>query len=100
MLPGDYSHNRQAPRESAWGQEPWRATQAKTLEWVPAAIAIVEEAVHRGKLLTPMEAMALACGEARHDETLYSIALRLSHQHDLDLDILLAALQQRFPGYS
>ena len=79
-----------APREVLFvSSNPWDACGAKSFG---LNVAWIER-------VTP-EAMALACGEARHDETLYSIALRLSHQHDLDLDVLLTALQQRFPGYS
>ncbi len=99
MSLGDYNHYRHGHHPSTWGYAS-QAADSKTLQWLPDAIAIVEEAVHRGRLLTPVEAMALACGEAKEDETLYSIALKLSHRHDLDLEVLLAALQQRFPGYS
>lgn len=95
----EYNHYRHGHHPSTWRQAS-RAADSKTLEWLPEAIAIVEEMVHRGKLLTPSEAMALACGEARENETLYSIALKLSHRHDLDLEVLLAALQHRFPGYA
>lgn len=96
---GEYNHYRHGHHPSTWGQASL-AADSKTQNWVPEAIAIVEEAVHRGRLLTPGEAMALACGEARESETLYSIALKLSHRHDLDLEELLASLQQRFPGYA
>lgn len=67
---------------------------------MPDAIALVEDAIYRGNLLTPVEAMALACGDAKSKETLYSIALRLSLERELDLDVLLAELGQRFPGYT
>lgn len=96
---GEYNHYRHGHHPSTWGQAS-RAADSKTLEWLPEAIAIVEDAVHRGQLLNPSEAMALACGEARNKETLYSIALKLSYRHDLDLEVLLAALQHRFPGYA
>lgn len=96
---GDYNHYRHGHHPSTWGQAS-HALDSKTLIWLPEAISTVEETVRHGRLLTPDEAMALACGEARDDETLYSIALKFSYRHDLDLEVLLKALQQRFPGYS
>jgi hypothetical protein len=96
---GEYNHYRHGHHPSTWGFAS-RAVDSKTLQWLPEAIAIVEDAVHCGRLLTPVEAMALACGEAREKETLYSIALKISYRHELDLDVLLAALCQRFSGYT
>ncbi|MFT3783214.1 MAG: hypothetical protein QM790_14490 [Nibricoccus sp.] len=94
-----YNHYRHGHHPSTWGFAS-NAADSKTLAVLPEAIAMVEESIHRGKLLSPMEAMALACGEAREKDTLYSIALKLSHQRDLDLEVLLAALGQRFSGYA
>jgi xanthine/CO dehydrogenase XdhC/CoxF family maturation factor len=96
---GDYNHYRHGHHPSTWGDASG-AARSKTMIWLPEAIAQVETAVHSGKLLNPKEAMFLACGDARDKDTLYSIALRLTHQHELDLDILLTALSQRFPGYA
>jgi len=96
---GDYNHYRHGHHPFTWGFAS-NAADSKTLAWMPEAIAIVEDAIHSGKLLNPIEAMALACGEARDTETLYSVALKLSQQHELDLEVLLTALSQRFPGYT
>lgn len=99
MPPGDYNHYRHGHHPFTWGFAS-RAADSKTLAALPEAIATVEDAIHCGKLLSPFEAMALAGGEARDKETLYSITLKISQQHDLDLDVLLTALSQRFSGYA
>jgi hypothetical protein len=99
MSLGDYNHYRHGHHPFTWGYAS-RPSDSKTLAAMPEAIAEVEDAIHCGKLLSPFEAMALACGEAREKETLYSITLKISQKKDLDLDVLLTALSQRFPGYS
>ena len=99
MPQGDYNHYRHGHHPFTWGFAS-RAVDSKTLAALPEAIATVEDAIHCGKLLSPFEAMALAGGEAREKETLYSITLKISQQHELDLDVLLTALSQRFPGYA
>jgi hypothetical protein len=99
MALGEYHHYRHGHHPITWGSAS-QAGASRTLKALPEAIALVEDAIHGGQLLTPTEAMALACGEAREKETLYSIALKLSEQQNLDLDTLLAALSQRFSSYS
>jgi len=99
MPQGDYNHYRHGHHPFTWGYAS-HAADSKTLASLPEAIAEVEDAIHCGKLLSPFEAMALACGEAREKETLYSITLKISQRYDLDLDVLLTALSQRFPGYA
>jgi len=96
---GDYNHYRHGHHPSTWGYAS-QSIDSKTRAALPDAIATVEDAIHCGQLLSPVEAMALACGEARNKETLYSISLKISQQQDLDLDVLLIALSQRFPGYA
>lgn len=96
---GSYNHYRHGHHPYTWGFAA-TAQESATLAAMPEAIAEVEKAVHEGKLLTPIEAMALAGSYARDKETLYSIALRISNQRDLDLETLLAALGQRFSGYT
>lgn len=99
MASCDYNHYRHGHHPFTWGFAS-RAQDSKTLMALPEAIALVEDAIHSGQLLTPLEAMALACGEAREKETLYSITLKLSQRRDLDLEVLLTALSQRFPNYA
>jgi hypothetical protein len=99
MSLGDYNHYRHGHHPFTWGYAS-NAASSKTLAAMPEAIAMVEDTIHSGGLLTPIEAMALACGEARQKETLYSIALKISTSRDLDLDTLLTALSQRFSGYA
>jgi|GEM_PF-3239839 len=96
---GDYNHYRHGHHPSTWGYASQLA-DSKTRAALPEAIATVEDAIHCGQLLSPTEAMALACGEARNKETLYSISLKIAQRQDLDLDVLLIALSQRFPGYA
>ncbi|MBK9991285.1 MAG: hypothetical protein IPP19_11260 [Verrucomicrobia bacterium] len=99
MSLGDYNHYRHGHHPFTWGYAS-RPSDSKTLAALPEAIAEVEDAIHSGKLLSPFEAMALAGGEAREKETLYSIALKISQRRELDLDVLLTALSQRFSGYA
>jgi len=99
MSLSDYNHYRHGHHPFTWGYAS-QATDSKTLSALPEAIAQVEDAIYSGNLLSPVEAMALACGEAREKETLYSITLKISQQKDLDLEVLLTALSQRFPGYA
>ncbi len=96
---GDYNHYRHGHHPFTWGYAS-KSSDSKTLAALPEAIAEVEDAIHGGKLLTPQEAMALACGDARDKETLYSITFKISQKQDLDLDVLLTALSQRFSGYA
>jgi len=96
---GNYHHYRHGHHPATWGFAS-RASDSKTLSALPEAIAQVEDAIHCGQLISPMEAMALAGGEARQKETLYSITLKIAQQRDLDLDVLLTALSQRFSGYA
>jgi len=96
---GEYNHYRHGHHPATWGFAS-RPCDSKTLAALPEAIAEVEDAIHCGKLLTPFEAMALACGEARDKETLYSITLKICQRRELDLDVLLNALSQRFSGYA
>lgn len=87
------------------GRQPasWEAGSAGSSTALRAAlaesIAAVEAAIHQERLLSPTEAMALACGEAREKETLYSIASKISLAHDVPLDALLTPLSHRFHGY-
>ena len=99
MAYGEYNHYRHGHHPFTWGYAS-QQVDSKTLNALPEAIATVEDAIHCGQLLNPFEAMALACGEAREKETLYSIALKISQKQDLDLDVFLTALSQRFPGYA
>jgi hypothetical protein len=94
-----YNHYRHGHHPLTWTAAA-SAEESKTWAVMPEAIECVESAIHQGKLITPQEAMALAGGAARDTETLYSIARKLSFRRDLDLESLLAALTQRFPGYS
>lgn len=59
----------------------------------------VEHCLGEGRLLTSQEAMALACGEAREKETLYSIARRFAQEDGVDLADLLCDLERKFPDY-
>lgn len=96
---GDYHHYRHGHHPFTWGYA-CTAAESTTLKALPEAILQVEHAVHSGRLLTPFEAMALAGREAREKDTLYSIALKICNEQDLDLEVLLKSLGQRFPGYA
>lgn len=99
MAFGEYNHYRHGHHPATWGEASGGfPSQARAA--LPEAVAVVEAHVHQGLLLTPLEAMALACGEAREKETLYSIALRISQEKDVALESLLKPLCNRFPGYA
>lgn len=59
----------------------------------------VEVALHAGKLLTPLEAVAIAGPEARKKETLFSIARAVAWERDVDQDDLLRELGHRYPRF-
>ena len=70
----------------------------ETLDAFGRAAAIVEQLQREGRLLTSAQAMALAGGEAREKETLYSIA-RQCAAGDVDLADLLCDLERKFPEF-
>jgi len=63
-----------------------------------AAIRRVETVLHQGRMLTPGEALALAGPEARHDETLFSIARAVAWETGRNQDELLYWLEEKFPA--
>jgi hypothetical protein len=67
----------------------------------------IDEAIHRaekvlaeGRLLTPAEAMALAMGEARDKETLFSLARDVALSTGTDQGDILCRLGERFPDFA
>lgn len=64
------------------------------------ALQRAEWALQAGRLLTPGEALALAGGEARKDDTLYSIARNVAWETGCDEDIILCELGEKFPDLS
>lgn len=99
MSVNSYNHYRHGHHPFTWGFA-CTAAESATLKALPEAIQLVEQAIYSGRLLTPVEAMALAGREAREKDTLYSIALRICNEQNLELDTLLKSLCQRFPGYA
>lgn len=71
-----------------------------TLQGIELAIQRAEDARHHSRLLTPTEAMALAMGDARDKETLYSIARAVSWETGGNVDDILCHLGERFPDFS
>lgn len=70
---------------------------AKLRHALEIATARAKTALYSGRLLTPGEAMAVACGAAREKETLFSIARTTGWEIEVDVDDLEALLKQRFP---
>ena len=70
---------------------------APLLHAVGLGIARAHEALYAGRLLSPGEAAALACGEARSKETLYSIARAVAFDTECDVDEIEAHLNAHFP---
>jgi hypothetical protein len=60
----------------------------------------VERCLRDGRLLTSVEAMALAGGEARNKETLYAIARKYAFSSGADLEDMITELERRFPEYA
>ena len=68
-----------------------------TAQAIALAIQRAEQARHESRLITPAEAMALAMGEARDKETLYSLARAAAWETGGNLDDILCHLGERFP---
>jgi hypothetical protein len=81
------------PSCSSLGQSP------QTSQVFAQAVQHVELCLRDGCLLSSQEAMALACGEARVMETLYSIARRFAQDEDVDLLDLLSDLERKYPDF-
>lgn len=86
-------HGRPLPGTCSLRQTP------ETLKAYGRALSLIESCIHEGRLLTSQDAMALAGGEARDKETLYSIARRLAQNEGVDLGDLLCDLERRFPDF-
>jgi hypothetical protein len=65
---------------------------------VHVAMERAKTALKEGRLLTPGEALALAGPEARHDETLFSIARAAAWESGGSQDDILCHLGEHFPG--
>ncbi|ATC65627.1 hypothetical protein CMV30_17680 [Nibricoccus aquaticus] len=71
----------------------------ETLQAFARAAQEVELCLSEGRLLNSHEAMALAGGEAREKETLYSLARRFAQDEGVDLVDLICDLERKFPEY-
>lgn len=54
----------------------------------------------RGRLINPVEAMAVACRDGHTTETLYSIARNAALLAGGDIDIVLKHLEQAWPDFT
>lgn len=70
---------------------------ARGLELARHAVA---EAMEHGVLVTPVEAMAVACRDDHRSETLYSLARRSAGETRGDLEIILRCLEHDYPELS
>ena len=64
------------------------------------AAKYANECLQTARLLTPVEAMALALVDSRDKETLYSIARRFAEGDQIEFDDLLCDLGEKFPDYA
>lgn len=64
------------------------------------ALARAETALAEGRLLSPVEAMALARGEARERETLFSLARSVAWETGGNEADILCKLGERYPEYA
>lgn len=92
-IPHDLHGRPLPPVYSSLGQTP------QTVQVFTHAIQHVELCLRDGCLLSSQEAMALACGEARVKETLYSIARRFAQDEGVDLLDLLSDLERKYPDF-
>ncbi len=86
-------HGRPLPAACSLRQAP------ETLQAFARAAQAVEQCLSEGRLLNSHEAMALAGGEAREKETLYSLARRFAQDEGVDLADLICDLERKFPEY-
>jgi hypothetical protein len=71
-----------------------------TVQAIDLAAHRAEYARRQSRLLSPAEAMALALGEARDKDTLYSIARAAAWETGSDVDDVLCHLGERFPDFA
>lgn len=71
-----------------------------TLEAVAEALPLAHACHEQGRLISPSEAMALACKDSRDKETLYSIARQCAWRYDGDTDDVLYYLSEKFPDFT
>ena len=71
-----------------------------TLHAAERALHCADQALREGRLITPMEAMAAALGEARDQETLFSIARAIAWETGGDQDEILCRLGERYLDFS
>jgi hypothetical protein len=71
-----------------------------TANAVALALARADEALAHGRLLSPVEAMALALGNARDKETLFSLARAVAWETGADQADILCRLGERYPEYA
>ena len=70
-----------------------------TLQAMDEALRQTRELKVRGRLVKPVEAMAVACKDGHVTETLYSIARRVSQEYRGDVDAVLRRLERDWPDY-
>jgi hypothetical protein len=71
-----------------------------TLHAAELALHRAEQALREGRLISPMEAMAAAMGEARDKETLFSIARATAWETGGDQDEILCRLGERYLDFT
>ncbi len=68
---------------------------AATVAAINLAYTRADRALHEGRLISPVEALAPALGAAREKETLYSIARALAWETGGELEDILCSLGER-----
>ncbi len=71
-----------------------------TAHAIELALQRAEQARHGERLITPVEAMAVALGEARDKETLFSIARAVAWETGGDQADILCRLGEKYPDFS
>ena len=71
-----------------------------TLHAVELAMQRAAQMLHEGRLLKPMEAMAIALADSRDKETLFSIARAIAWETGGDQDDILCRLGEKYLDYT
>lgn len=72
----------------------------ETVQAVHLAIERAEKILAEGRLLSPAEAMALARGEAKDKETLFSLARDVALETGTDQNEILCRLGEKYPDFA
>lgn len=98
--PADMEELHPSQRRKFTGRTCSLHSDSVTARAVEIALVRADDALQQGRLISPHEAMALALGEARDKETLFSLARGVAWETGGDQDEILCRLGERYPDYA